>query len=237
MDKPEQIQTVFTNIGGEFIFSPEDIATKLKKIKAFVFDWDGVFNNGTKDQNGTSIFSEVDSMGTNLLRFSNYLTQGQMPYTAVISGEHNSAAFSFTRRECFNACYYKVANKIEALDHFSKQFNLTPEEIAFVFDDVLDLSVANKVGIRIFIKRKANPLFNQYVINNRLADYVTGAESGNFAVRETCELLMGLKGVYNQVITERMEYSNSYSDYITKRRDGNTKYFTPIDGNIKEQNP
>jgi 3-deoxy-D-manno-octulosonate 8-phosphate phosphatase (KDO 8-P phosphatase) len=237
MNQLEQIEKVFANIGGEFILPPENIASKLKDIKAFVFDWDGVFNNGTKDQNGTSIFSEVDSMGTNLLRFSNFLTHSQMPYTAVISGEHNSAAFSFTKRECFNACYYKMANKIDALNHFCKQFNLAPEEIAFLFDDVLDLSIAGKAGIRIFVKRKANPLFNQYVVKDKFADYITSAESGNFAVREACELMMGLKGVYDRVITERLEYSGSYNDYMIRRREINTRYFTHFEGNITEQKP
>ena len=46
---------------------------RLDKIKAFVFDWDGVFNNGAKDSEGASPFNEVDAMGTNLLRFNHHL--------------------------------------------------------------------------------------------------------------------------------------------------------------------
>ncbi len=237
MTETDHISLAFTKIGGIFVIPPENIATKLDGIKAFVFDWDGVFNNGTKDQDGTSLFSEVDSMGTNLLRFSGYMTHRRIPCVAVISGERNSASFSWTRRECFSACYYKIANKTDALNHFCEHFNLKPGEIAFVFDDVLDLSFAEMAGLRIFVQRKANPLFNQFVIKNKIADYVTGSESGNFAVREACELMIGLKGVFEQVITERMAYSDLYREYITTRNEVTTKYFTFENGNTIELNP
>lgn len=54
---------------GQFVTSEADIAKRLSKAKAFIFDWDGVFNNGFKQGQAGSGFSEVDSMGTNLLRF------------------------------------------------------------------------------------------------------------------------------------------------------------------------
>src|SRR5436853_3976192 len=43
-------------------------------------------------------------------------------------------------------------------------------------------------GIRILVNRKTAPLFIKYVKENKLADYITGAESGKFPVREGCEL-------------------------------------------------
>ena len=39
------------------------LARQLHGIRALVFDWDGVFNDGWKDAQGGSPFSEVDSMG------------------------------------------------------------------------------------------------------------------------------------------------------------------------------
>lgn len=237
MDRPEQIEKVFTSIGGMFVTQAKNIATKLKGIKAFAFDWDGVFNDGIKDENGTSAFTEIDSMGTNLVRFSNYLSQGRMPHSVIISGERNSAAFSFSRREHFDACYYKVFNKLDTLHHLYKHFNITPDEIAYVFDDVHDFPLAESVGLRIFVRRRTNPLLNQFVVKNKLTDYVTGAESGRFAVREACELMMGLNGTHDRVITERMKFSRLYQDYFTRRSKINTQYFTYSEENIIEQNP
>src|SRR4051812_41410645 len=95
------IQATFTSIGGKFISDASSISKKLEGIKAFIFDWDGVFNNGQKLGSGSSSFSEVDSMGTNLLRYSHFLKHDKLPLTAIISGERNETAFYFCQRECF----------------------------------------------------------------------------------------------------------------------------------------
>ena len=63
------IPEAFKKIGGEFVISPEDLAHKLKNIKVLIFDWDGVFHAGHKNENRSSTFSEADSMGINMLRF------------------------------------------------------------------------------------------------------------------------------------------------------------------------
>jgi len=237
VSKPEEIKKKFVKTGGKFLTPAPKIAQKLKGIKAFVFDWDGVFNNGQKDEKGTSLFNEIDSMGTNLLRFAYYTNNQQLPLTAVISGERNSAAFYWSEREHFTDCYYKFPRKTDALEHFCSKHNIKPSEIAFVFDDVLDLSLAAVVGIRIFIARKANPLFNDYVAKNKLADYITGNESGNFSVREACELMIGLQGLYDKVITERMVFSPGYKKYIDLRNIIPTSFYTKQNDSVVELNP
>ncbi len=219
-------QHIFEREGAKFLLPEEALKRKLNSVKAFVFDWDGVFNNGQKEANGSSVFNEVDSMGTNLLRFSYFLAHGHLPYTVVISGEKNKASFFFCKREHFTSNYFKIAHKITAIEHFCSAYNLKPENIAYVFDDVLDLSIAQICGIRCFIPRKANPLFNQYVTEQQLADYMTAHEGGNFAVREITEMLMGIYGNYTTAITERMNYSAVYSQYIQQRNAGLTSFFT-----------
>ena len=225
---------VFENNGAKFLVSESLLLSNLSRIKAFVFDWDGVFTNGEKDHDLQSRFNEVDSMGTNLLRFSFFLKHNQLPITAVISGENNKAAFTFTSRECFNVNYFKVANKTDATTHLCETFGILPNEIAYVFDDVLDLSVAKECGLRIFISRKANVLFNEYVVKNKLADYITASESGNFAVRESCEMLMGCYGLFDEAVTQRVIYSENYSKYISQRRTIKTRHYTNTDGRITE---
>ncbi len=225
-DNVKNIQSIFEKSGGKFLLSDRKILQKLDHIKAFIFDWDGVFNNAQKDAGGSSNFNEADSMGTNLLRFGYFLQHGRLPLTAIISGEKNETAFYFCTREHFTSSYYKIANKIDAIHHFCQQHNISPKEIAYVFDDVLDLCVAEVCGIRILIKRNANPLFTNYVIENNLADYITAHESGNFAVREVCELLMGLYNNYDKIISERTRYSAVYKEYIEKRNCIETTFFT-----------
>jgi 3-deoxy-D-manno-octulosonate 8-phosphate phosphatase (KDO 8-P phosphatase) len=220
------IQRIYQDMGAEFVTSAEEIAQKLNNIKAFVFDWDGVFNNGEKNGGGSSSFNEIDSMGTNLLRFSHYLKHKQLPQTALISGEKNESAFFFAQREHFNASYFKIANKKWALDHLCTIYGIQPNQICYFFDDVLDLSIAQQAGLRILISRKASALFTNYAKQNGLVDYITANESGNFAVREACEMLMGINNSFEEVITLRMHYDEVYQQYIQARNLPPTHFYT-----------
>ncbi len=222
----QEIESIFSGLGAIFCTPSYEIAQRLKQVKAFVFDWDGVFNNAIKNADKSSYFNEVDSMGTNMLRFSYYLNQNHLPNTAIISGERNEMAFYFANREHFQAGYYKVADKMIALKHFCEQKGIQPHEVCYFYDDVLDLSIASVAGIRIMINRKANPLFRQYVVKSGLADYITASESGNFAIREACEMLMGLLGNYDACIDERKEFSEKYKTYLNQRQSVQTEFYT-----------
>lgn len=222
----------YTTIGGKFLTSEDLLQQKLRDVKAFVFDWDGVFNPGEKSGGGSSNFNEIDSMGTNLLRFSHFLNKKQLPITAIISGEKNESAFWFCNREHFNYSFYKFANKLNAINYICQQNNIQPQQIAYFFDDVLDLSVARICGIRIFIPRKNNPSFNQFVFQNQLADYVTAGISGEFAIRESCELLMELYSNYTLTIKHRMDFTEDYTQYLNTRNTTVTSFFTFVNGEI-----
>lgn len=227
-------ESLFTQIGGVFCTPINIMANKLADIKAFVFDWDGVFNNASKNESKSSTFNEVDSMGTNMLRFSYFLKNNSLPHAAVISGEKNEMAFYFTEREHFDGCYYKVPHKTIALNHFCEQHQIKPSQVCYVFDDVLDLSIAGVAGLRIAINRKANPLFKNYLVQNNLVDYITAHESGNFAVREATEMLMGIYGNFNQCMDERKDFSLVYQNYLGKRQSIVTQFFTILNNQILE---
>lgn len=213
------IETTFTNLGGQFVTPVDALTEKLSRVRAVVFDWDGVFNDGTKTGSGSSPYSEVDSMGTNLLRFGLWLHNGeQMPVTAIITGVTNTMANHLAGREHFQACYSQAKHKIDVLHHLLKQHGLEPHEVAFFFDDALDLSVAEVAGVRVMIRRSANPLLTNYVVSNGFADYLTGHQSGQFAVREGCEMLLGLLGQFEPVMLERLRYRPVYDRYYTERQ-------------------
>ena len=221
------IEQTFTALGGQFITPVGTLTEKLRTVRAIVFDWDGVFNDGTKTGSGSSSFSEVDSMGTNLLRFGFWLHHGyQLPAVAIVTGVTNDMADSLVRREHFHACYSQAKNKVEVLAHFLDQHSLQPQQVAFFFDDALDLSVAEVAGVRIMIRRNANPLFTDYVIRNGYADYVTGNQSGQFAVREGCELMLGLLGQFDTVMDERLRYRPVYDNYYQQRQAVEPAYWT-----------
>ncbi len=222
---------------GHFQVEPQVLAEKLSKIKAFVFDWDGVFNDGKKDEHGSSPFGEVDSMGINMLRFNHYLHTGKTPFTAILSGEKNKASFAFSLREHFNAVYYKVTNKKEALVHVCQTNNLEPHEIAFFFDDILDLSFAERCGLRIMVGRPCNPFLIEYAQRKNLADYITAADGSSNAIREATELLIGTRGLYDETIQHRAYFTAEYKAYLQMRNMPEPVFYTDVHSEIKFQLP
>lgn len=228
VSESESIQSLFTKAGGQFLIPAVDIQRKLENIKAFVFDWDGVFNDGSKrDQTGSG-FTEPDAMGTNMLRFSYWLKNKSLPFTAIITGEENESALFLAKRERFTSLYFKATNKQKSFEHFLAANHLQAKEVAFVFDDVLDLAVATQCGLRLAAYRDSNPLFNQHIVNNQLADYMTGSAGGKNAVREGCELLIGMHKNYDEAISNRMRFSETYQQYLQQRQQVETAVFTGI---------
>ena len=224
------MQTViqsYQQLGGVFITPPSVLTQKLSKIKALIFDWDGVFNNGGKTHSIGSGFSEVDSMAINMLRFSLWLknTNGERIKTVVITGENNGTAFSFAKREGFDAVYFQMKDKTKALAHFCSTNGLQPDEVAFFFDDILDLSLAEKVGVRFQMKRTTGIAFNEFVAATKLADYATAGDGANYGVREACELSMILNASFDEVVNKRMAFEGEYSTFIAQRNAVTTTFW------------
>jgi 3-deoxy-D-manno-octulosonate 8-phosphate phosphatase (KDO 8-P phosphatase) len=228
-----EIEKTYGSLGGRFICTADELKSRLEKVKAFVLDWDGVFNNGRKSSTEGSDFSEVDSMGLNLLRYAYFLRNGAMPVTLIISGEKNESAFHFCEREGLTYSFYKIAHKIHALDFLCEKEHLQPAEVAYFFDDVLDIPIAEKCGLRMQVNQRINPLFTNYCVKNGMVDYLTASAGGQFAVREAAELLIGLYGNYEDVINGRIRNVESYQDYIGRRRKTKTQFLTLREGNIE----
>jgi 3-deoxy-D-manno-octulosonate 8-phosphate phosphatase (KDO 8-P phosphatase) len=228
----ENTEIIFTQLGGNFSRPFAEFKERLSKIKAYIFDWDGVFNNGVKTAEGGSPFSEVDAMGTNMLRFGHWLKNAKLPHVGIITGEDNPSASYLAQREHFHAVYLKSKNKLNAFDHFLKSNQLQAHEVVFVFDDVLDLGVAEKCGLRILIKHGAAPMFLNYSIKNELADYITASDE--HGVREACELILSTQGIYDQAIRGRSQFHETYTSYLDVRQKVETKSFL-IKGDLIEQ--
>ncbi len=107
--------------------------------------------------------------------------------------------------------------------------------MAFVLDDVLDLSIAGRCGLRFLIRREAGPLFKTYVKEKGLCDYISANSGSQYGVREICELVLGISGVFSDVVDNRVKFSNKYHMYISKRNSVSTAFYTKKDGIIVEQ--
>src|SRR5690606_6373296 len=152
------IEAAFSALGGVFVTPAARIAERAASCRGLVFDWDGVFDSGAKGEGATSSFSKADSMGVNLLRYGMSRRNDRLPAATVITGERDETATRFAVREHFDAIYSGVRNKVEALEHFCRPHALAPDELVVVFDDVNDLAMAARAGVRVLVRRDASPL-------------------------------------------------------------------------------
>jgi 3-deoxy-D-manno-octulosonate 8-phosphate phosphatase KdsC-like HAD superfamily phosphatase len=120
---------------------------------------------------------------------------------------------------------------VDALNHLCQLYDLHPREICFVFDDVLDLSAAQVAGVRIMVPNGVSPLLVDYARAKGLADYTTYSDGHHHAVRETTELLTGISGHYDDTIRNRMEFSDTYRQYLEKKQAVQTSFFTADSSN------
>jgi 3-deoxy-D-manno-octulosonate 8-phosphate phosphatase (KDO 8-P phosphatase) len=200
------------------IHSESELLRRLARTKAVLFDWDGVFNDGFKDADGGSPFSEVGSMGVNLLRFALWLRNGSLPKAAVITGQHNPYAERFAERERLHGLYMGFTNKPEAFDAFLAKHGLQADEVAFFFDDVLDLPVAARCGLRVMIGSPVTAWLVEQAIARGEVDIVTANSGGNNGLREATDAVMALLVNGSDVIDHRVQYSETYQRYLSERQ-------------------
>ena len=226
MSQIEKDMKLFETLGGKFCTPVPGLKNKALQIRGFIFDWDGVFHAGQKGASETGVFSEADSMGINMLRCGYWRRHGELPFIAIISGEKDKTALKFAQREHFDAVYTGIRDKKNALDHACAAANIEPLQIACFFDDINDLSMVKHCGLRFQIRRNASPLFREYTIQQGWCDYITAHPARENAIRECCELLLGLWGNYFETIESRTAFDKNYQEYWKTRNETNTVYYT-----------
>ena len=217
MENVNKYLDLFAERGGEFLVAYPDFVSKALKIKMIIFDWDGVYNGGYKGDGVFSMFSEVDSMGLNMLRFGYKLLTGRLLTAGIISGMDNKNTELFVRREHLDFKCLGFKDKNEGLQIVLREFGVKPQEVAFMYDDILDLSVANQCGLRIQVRCDASPMFARYVREHHLAEYVTASMGEGHAVREATELILAAIGKYDAAVCSRANFDEAYATYIAER--------------------
>ena len=172
--------------GGALFGAPDiELKKRIASIRMLIFDWDGVFNSGFKDRSGSSSFSEIDSMGINLLRYGLYRFSGNLPRSFILSGASNASARVFAEREHFDGVYLNHKNKLDAFQRMLKKHRIKKEETAFFFDDVLDLGVAEQVGFRVFMGNGHSSAFSAFVQKKKLWDLIPARSGKDHGLRES----------------------------------------------------
>ena len=105
---------------------------------------------------------------------------------AIISGEDSAIVHARAAKLQIDDVFCGVADKLGAVSELCSQHGLELADVAFVGDDVNDLSALECVGLACAVADAAEPV-------RIAAHYVTRRKGGDGAVREVCELLIAAK--------------------------------------------
>ena len=167
------------------------LVKKIKKIKILLTDVDGVLTDGgmyySSKGDVMKKFHARDGMAISLLK------KNGIP-TILVTKEKTMIVKQCAKIMSVKKLYDGIVKKEQVLEKICQEFNIKPEEIAFIGDDVNDVKLLEKVGLAVM----PNDGIKQLRI---ICDYRCKAHGGEGVLREIADLILGKK------------FSNKYKSY------------------------
>ena len=161
--------------------------TKLKDIKLFAFDYDGVFTNGT-------VYLMPDgSMARTASARDGFAVQWAVKLgveLAVITGGKEEPVRWRTEGLGVMEVHLGASDKLQALTELAKRRGLTLDEIAYMGDDLNDLKALQAVGL-------SSCPFDAVAEVRDVVDWVVPEGGGQGCVRNLIEQAMKLRELWN----------------------------------------
>jgi 3-deoxy-D-manno-octulosonate 8-phosphate phosphatase (KDO 8-P phosphatase) len=166
------------------------IQRRASQVKLLLMDCDGVLTDGRiwilESGEDQKAFNTRDGLGLDLLHRAG-LRSG------IISGRRSSAVarrsqalgMSFVRQGC--------ENKLEAFNEILAEAELTPNEVAFIGDDLNDIPLMRRSELAVAVADASEETKHH-------AHLVTKASGGSGAVRETVELILKAQHRWNHLV-------------------------------------
>lgn len=158
--------------------------SRLKDIKAFVFDVDGVFTDGSvyllPEGSMTRVMNVLDGYAVVKARKYDY------PICVITGGDDPMVRKRINYLGIIEY-YAKVSDKLEKFEEFKQKYNLKNEEILTMGDDVPDLEMMRISGI------SACPE-NSVAEVKLISDYISPVQGGKGAVRDVIAQVMKVQG-------------------------------------------
>ena len=156
----------------------------MNDIKAFVFDVDGVLTDGT-------VHVAEDGQ---LLRHMN-IKDGYAMKAAIdkgypvciISGGSNEGVRVRLQNLGINSVHLGVSDKVEKFYEFCDGYEIKPEEVLYMGDDIPDYLVLQKVGLPT-CPQDASPEIKE------ISKYISHKNGGKGAVRDVIEQVLKVQG-------------------------------------------
>lgn len=156
----------------------------LTNVKAFVFDVDGVFSNSIfyLDPNGEPLRSMNIKDGFAV----QFAVKKGYPIGIITGGTSVSVKKRFNGLGIKDV-YLCCSNKSEYFEDFINKYNLNPDNILYMGDDLPDYNVMKKVGVPTCPSDAAEEI-------KQISKYISDCKGGNGCVRDVIEQVMRAQG-------------------------------------------
>ena len=166
------------------------ITQKAKKIKAIVFDVDGVLTDGgiIYDNSGMEIkrFNVKDGQIISHLKKNGFIV-------GAITGRDSQVVKNRCKELKLDFHFHGSHDKLVQYDKIKKEYNLTDEQIAYIGDDIIDLSILTRCGL------SATPQ-DARVYMKKYVDFITPSKGGDGALRDLADFILDEQGLLDEII-------------------------------------
>lgn len=165
---------------------------KLKNIKAFVFDVDGVFTDGSvyllPGGNMCRVMNVLDGYAVVKAIKNNYVI-------GVITGGNDEMVKHRIHYLGIKDYYPKSADKMEDFENFKLKYGLKNNEILTMGDDIPDMKILENSGISACPENSVPEI-------KAISDYISPKQGGKGAVRDVIEQVMKVQGTWHEDNTQ-----------------------------------
>ncbi len=162
----------------------DNFKTKLTNVKAFIFDIDGVLTDGS-----VTLMPDGEQLRSVNIKdaYALQLAVKKGFKAAVISGGRSEMIRKKLNELGISDVYMGSGNKLDDYKEFIEIYNIKPEEILYMGDDMPDYEVMKRIGVPTCPADAAQEIKD-------ICIYVSQKKGGNGAVRDVIEQVLRLNG-------------------------------------------
>ncbi|HZZ15165.1 MAG TPA: HAD hydrolase family protein [Candidatus Sulfotelmatobacter sp.] len=155
--------------------------------------------DGTMTDGGVTLLSQPDGTALEIKTFDAHDGQGMtLAHTAglrtgCITGRESAALLRRAHEMKMEFIYMKRALKMPAYEEILRKAGVSDSAVAYVGDDLPDIPLMRRVGLAVAVGDAVPEV-------KKAAHYITKAVAGRGAIRETVELILKAKGIWNEMI-------------------------------------
>ena len=180
------------NKSSKFKVQSSELKGKAKKIKLLILDVDGVLTDGSiiLDNGGNEFksFHVRDGHGIKMLVRAGIVV-------AIITGRQSKVVERRAQELGIAEVFQRCHDKRVAYNQLIEKYSVKDDEIAYIGDDIVDISLLKKAGLSVAVAEAENEVKNAAMMT-------TKNRGGRGAVREVCDFLLKAKGLWKDIIYE-----------------------------------